>query len=293
MQKYEEIVEKTKFYIEQNICNDITIEKIEENMYYSQKQLNRIFSLITGTTLGEYLRWYRLSRTIYDLQYTELSLLDIAIKFGYNSQDGYVRAFRKTFEVSPAEFRKGCRSLDMQGNSHLREIVHRSSHRAIAENLYSIKGIHTWIITRTARLWLNAKINTEGLMPHDFYQLCEAQGLMEKTGKLTDVVTEGGAYLSMREGCPLSWGVEVEPDYDLSGLEGFEVIEVPETQFVVFHYPKYPVEAHGEVVFSAWDAQAQYRPEALGYEWAYDQAPFYETDDNYGYNLLFPIRPIS
>ncbi|MDR2972941.1 MAG: AraC family transcriptional regulator, partial [Bacteroidales bacterium] len=94
MNYYMEVTEFVKKYIECNVENGVTSDSAAKTANYSLKQLNRIFSLITGLTLGEYIRWYKLTQALFDLKYSEMSIIDIAFKYGYESQEAFTRAFK-------------------------------------------------------------------------------------------------------------------------------------------------------------------------------------------------------
>jgi len=66
----------------------------------------RFFMLVTGITLNEYMRRRRLSRAAEDILNTNERIIDIAVKYGYESQDSFSAAFRQAYNISPAAARK-------------------------------------------------------------------------------------------------------------------------------------------------------------------------------------------
>lgn len=67
----------------------------------------RIFSFLAGVSLGEYLRRRRLSQAAFDLQGGEEPVIQIALKYGYNSPGAFARAFKELHGVTPSQAREG------------------------------------------------------------------------------------------------------------------------------------------------------------------------------------------
>ena len=101
-------------------------------------------------------------------------------------------------------------------------------------------------------------------------------------------------YPSKNGWATLSWGAEVEIDYDVSILNDYEVISIPESKYVVFNTQKFLIGNgvdHGAVVNSVWDASKKYRYAENGFEHNSDNAPVYEcVDDIFGYSVWMPVK---
>lgn len=106
MSNFSKIVESAKMYIEENIKTSVTPEETAKASNYSLRQLNRIFSLSTGLTLAEYIRWSKLAKAFFEVKNSDNPLIDIALKYGYESQEGFTRAFKDSFAVTPGDYRK-------------------------------------------------------------------------------------------------------------------------------------------------------------------------------------------
>ena len=98
-------------YIEQNLCSEIDLEKVSQLACISKDSFFRFFSYMTDMTLSEYIRKRKLSQAAYDLQNGKDKVIDIAIKYGYDSADAFSRAFAKQHGISPSSFRKNGGSL--------------------------------------------------------------------------------------------------------------------------------------------------------------------------------------
>lgn len=94
-------------YIEDNLTNKISNEKIQSVTFMSIIQFQKTFLSITGYTVGEYIRNRRLTLAAMELMSNRNSILDVALKYGYDSSEGFSRAFKEFHRVNPNEIKKG------------------------------------------------------------------------------------------------------------------------------------------------------------------------------------------
>lgn len=93
-------------YIEDNINKDITLDDISCAAALSKFHLHRIFKALTNKSLMDYVRGRKLACSANQLLNTEFNIIDIAYEYGFSQEQNYIRAFTKTFNISPAKFRK-------------------------------------------------------------------------------------------------------------------------------------------------------------------------------------------
>lgn len=93
-------------YIEEHLTEKIDPELLAKKIGCSQWYLQRIFSSVTDITLSEYIRRRRLTCAAFDLQNSETGILDIALKYGYQSPDSFTRAFKNMHGVTPSKSRE-------------------------------------------------------------------------------------------------------------------------------------------------------------------------------------------
>lgn len=94
-------------YIESNITEPLDIKDIAGQMNISPFYFQRIFTMICGFSVGEYIRNRRLALAGGELMSTKAGVLDIALKYGYNAPESFSRAFVKFHGVSPSAVRGG------------------------------------------------------------------------------------------------------------------------------------------------------------------------------------------
>lgn len=102
-----EAISKALEYIENNITNDITVQDIADYLYISSFYFQKGFSIIFGYGVSEYIRNRKLSLAGYDLLHTNNKIIDIALKYGYDSPDSFTKAFTRFHGSTPTEVRKG------------------------------------------------------------------------------------------------------------------------------------------------------------------------------------------
>lgn len=95
-------IQKAIQYIEDNLTEELNIDDIAAKAYVSSFHFQRIFSSLCGFTAGEYIRSRRLTAAAQELSRSDAKIIDIALKYGYESHDSFTRAFTKFHGVSPS-----------------------------------------------------------------------------------------------------------------------------------------------------------------------------------------------
>lgn len=93
-------------YIEVNICEKITCKKVADYCYVSLSSLQKLFRLALHKSIKEYISKRRMSLAAEDLLNTEMTILEIAYKYQFNSPEVFSRAFKKVWNDSPSTYRK-------------------------------------------------------------------------------------------------------------------------------------------------------------------------------------------
>ena len=96
---------KALIYIEEHLTEDIDYNEISKIAFCSEYHFKRMFSYLSGISLSEYIRRRRLTLAALDLKNRNLRIIDVAIKYGYNSADSFSRAFQSMHGILPSEAR--------------------------------------------------------------------------------------------------------------------------------------------------------------------------------------------
>lgn len=92
-------------YIEANLTEDISYDTVARLACCGSYHFQRMFPFITGITLSEYIRRRRLTAAAFELQTADTKVIDLAMKYGYDSPEAFSRAFKKQHGAAPASAR--------------------------------------------------------------------------------------------------------------------------------------------------------------------------------------------
>lgn len=147
-------------YVENNLNQEIDYEEISRIMGCPFSVFQRSFTQITGISLSEYVRNRKLTCAAYDLQNTDYKIIDLAMKYGYESSDAFSVAFKRMHGVMPAVARKSgaklafyCRlsfALTIKG-------VYKMDYQKVERDTFKVIGVRritpygggTWAIVKS------------------------------------------------------------------------------------------------------------------------------------------------
>lgn len=110
-------------YVEDNLYEKISLDNIAIHCQISKYHLHRMFKALTGEPLMEYIQFRKLSSSISELKDTNRRIIDIAMDYGFDYEQSYIRAFRKKFGVTPLRFRMDPVSLMVQEKLNIEDIM--------------------------------------------------------------------------------------------------------------------------------------------------------------------------
>lgn len=93
-------------YIEENITKDLSIKEIADRVNVSPFYFQKGFGMLCGYSLSEYIKGRRLALAGSEVVSTNEKIIDIAIKYGYDSPDSFTKAFTRFHGVTPSAVRK-------------------------------------------------------------------------------------------------------------------------------------------------------------------------------------------
>ena len=219
-------------YVEDNLEGEIDFEEAAKKACSSPFHFQRVFSIICSYTLGDYIRMRRLSLAAEKLRRTDEKVIDIALRYGYETPESFSRAFTRFHGVSPSEARKGATTKNFSrlfvklildgGNFMDYRIEKKDSFKVICKkkNVTKPQGY-------TA---------TEDISP--FWNECSADGTMEKLQKYARFDNLHGilgiCFSEDVTSTDFPYGIGAE--YNGAPLEddGFEIVEIPAYTYAVF-----------------------------------------------------------
>ncbi len=103
MQGWIEGFQESIDFIEQNLTEELDIEAIAGKAVLSPFYYQRIFGALCGMTVGEYIRARRMTLAAQELNGKDVKVIDIAVKYGYDSPDSFAKAFQKFHGITPSQ----------------------------------------------------------------------------------------------------------------------------------------------------------------------------------------------
>jgi len=146
-------------YVECNLNSEIDTDEISKLMACPFSVFQRSFIQITSIPLSEYIRCRKLTCAAYELQNTNDKVIDIALKYGYNSSDAFRVAFKSLHGVTPSTVRKNsvkltfyCRlyfALTIKGVDRMDyTLINREAFKVIGRRRTTPYGGGTWAIVK-------------------------------------------------------------------------------------------------------------------------------------------------
>ena len=282
-------VQRMQEYIEKHLCESISLADVVKVSLFSPWHARRLFLEYTGVTPSDYIRKLRLKQSALKLRDENVKILDIALDFGFGSVDGYQRAFRKEFGCNPSAYAANpipLRLFTPYG------VKFRYLERK--ERTMSAKNVFLQVIDKPKR----KVIIKRGKTATEYMKYCEEVGC-DIWGLLVSMKSLCGepvclwlpeAYIKPGTSQYVQ-GVEVAEDYTGEIPDGFDVIELPKAQYLMFQGEPFQEEDYQQAIVEIWEAEKNYDPSLIGYQWDHLNPRIQlEPIGTRGYIELVPIR---
>lgn len=102
-------------FIEENLTENIKTEDIAANLYCSKSKIEKLFKYVTRISIRNYIIRRRMSLAAKEISSSkgDISLLDLALKYGYGSNEAFSRAFRMVWKVTPSEYKNNPKHFEL------------------------------------------------------------------------------------------------------------------------------------------------------------------------------------
>jgi AraC family transcriptional regulator len=257
---YLEQVQRAVDYIETRLDEDVSLSDVAKVAGISQWHFQRIFKALSNETLKTYIRSRRLASSLDRLLMTKLRILDIALLAGFESQEAFARAFKKSFGLTPQEYRRlGDRSLFLKKAQFDRDYL-----RHINQNISLVPELYTQprmllVGLRTLFFGVDSEKNNIGeKLPPLWHRFLPRLSEVEHR---VPGVCYGVVRQERRDGERLEYHAAIEVTHARSLREGMVTLEVPEAQYVKFTHRGRAQEIDHTVnyIYSTWLAQSGLR----------------------------------
>lgn len=266
MKEQIEAVQRMQDYIRDHIYDRITLADLADVSMFSPWYAHRLFKQYTGKSPADYIRRFRLSKSALKLRDESCQILKVALECGFDSVDGYQRAFRREFGCNPYEYAQSPIPLYLFTPYRVEQPKAERS----KEKMEKVKNVFVQLVEKPAR----KVIIKRGITAKDYFKYCEEVGC-DVWGLLTSIKSISGEPVCLwlpktyiKKGTSeYVQGVEVSLDYNGEIPEGFEIIELSAAKYLMFQGEPFLEEQYGEAIVEVWDAIKKYNPSVLGYVW--------------------------
>lgn len=282
-------------YIENNLTDEIDFNVVCAKACCSSYNFQRMFSFITDVSLAEYIRRRRLTTAALELQNSNKKVIDVAVKYGYESSTSFARAFNTLHGISPAEAKKAGATLKAYPKISFQISIKgekEMDYKIETKEAFDVFGIET----------ISSLTGAKGYQsPAELWQECHKNGeyerLFSNSGDLPSFISQdlckihGVENYRKTEENTFPYMLCAFVSHN-SNTEGYKTARIPTQTYAVFSSEKFKwdddffniLTTMQKRFYSEWLPTANYeRADAANFE-------IYGGTQEYGYiELWFPI----
>ncbi|MDL2232571.1 AraC family transcriptional regulator [Ruminococcaceae bacterium OttesenSCG-928-L11] len=271
-------------YIEDNIGEALTIEDIARHVHISPFYFQKGFAMLCDFTVSDYIRCRRLALAGSELAATDAKIIDIALKFGYDSPDSFTKAFTRFHGCTPTAARKGGASIKSFAPLSVKfslEGGYSMDYKIVEKDAFTVIGLK-----RTFKYEDAAQAVPE--LWAQFHQMPQARAICPMYGVNTDETMTGDTFEYL-----IADNYNAQADIP----EGFVTRQIPRFTWAVFVCKGAMPQTMQDVnrkIYSEWLPNSKDYEIAAGYciemyEDA-DQYPKGTQDENYYSEIWIPVK---
>lgn len=315
MYHHNQAVQQMIDWTEQNLRDEeLGLLEMSRAVGYSPWYCSTLFHRVCGCTLKSYAARRRLSQAAVEVKTSPRRILDIALDWGFSSQEAFTRAFREAYGCTPAAYRRNPRPIPLfmgkdvfhpwqysamrKGGSDMSKNELREA-RVRVEYIPAHKYVGIWDKEAVCYDTFWAR--------HDCDQVCGIiESMRDKSHPVVTAHTAGWYYVDKER--RYFYGFGVPEDYKGPVPEGFELRAFPGSYYLVFYHPPFDyMENNGEVMSRVEELAWNYdldneRPDPSGlstsqwgggrFQWNEDQCQCYQRHypEGIGYEVLRPVK---
>lgn len=275
---------KAMDYIECNISEDIDPEAVAHVTPYSAFHFQKIFCYIADISLSEYIRRRKMTLAAFELQNSDIKVIDLAVKYGYDSADSFARAFTRLHNVTPSQarikgtvlkaFPKLSFQITIKGETEM-------NYRIEESESFNVVGLHK-------------RFHTDGrsgqTIPEFWTELRESGKLDEIMSYSNGKYEEAIGVCTNGDSTGLDYYVAASTDLQYAPEE-LEMYVIPKSTFAVFYFigPLHETMPKAEkMIFAEWMPSSGYEPVMTADIEVYSKKPHDAPD--YEFWVYVPVK---
>ncbi|MFF2093749.1 helix-turn-helix domain-containing protein [Paenibacillus sp. NPDC058174] len=207
--------------------NSITPDSLANQFYTNTSDLQKTFQILTGVTIGEYIRNRRLSHAAITLKSKNISILEVALNTGYETPEAFSKAFKRFHGISPKDVRNRTLSRQVKyfGPMHIKFSVESSAPLTATEENHSMMSF----VGRTLAISNDTSIYMQVI--EQFWQ--QMNGALSELRNQYSAASFIGISLA-GEGDQFIYGIGILTNEEVKDSNGFEVIQLPSGKWAKF-----------------------------------------------------------
>ena len=268
-------IQRAVDYIEAHLTDEIDYDEVAKEAYSSEFHFQRVFSVMCGYTVGDYIRMRRLSCAAEELLRGGEKIIDVALRYGYDTPESFSRAFTRFHGITPSEAKRGGQ---VKSFSRLSVKLILTGGRTMDYRIEKLDAFK--IVCRRAQVNKPASATaTEDISA--FWDRCRGDGTLKKLiGCVPKNETPDGL-LGVCFSCDIEaskFPYAIGAKYDGRPLnDEFEIVEIPAHTYAVFtshgKMPEAFVETYTRIV-------SEFFPQSTKYEYGEGvELEVYPSDD--------------
>ena len=217
-------------YVEENLAEEISFQEVAKKAGCSSFYFQKLFTILCGTTLGEYIRCRRMTLAGGELSRADCKVIDVAMKYGYESPESFTRAFSKFHGITPTEAKKD--------GSKLKYFFPLSVKIALSGgDLINYKIVEKPAFDIIEKLEVQSNENNESVKTiQEFWERCEKDGTVSRLfdGTSDKSAILGICYANFARFKYFDYSVAARWDENAPVPEGFRRSRIPKRTWAVF-----------------------------------------------------------
>lgn len=218
-------------YIEAHLIEKICYETLAQIACCSVYNLQRIFSAFTNISISDYIRCRRMALAMMDVQYSDMNILDISVKYGYDSPDSFSRAFKIIYHMTPTDMRKEKPKIIPFGRINVSSEIKNSAtfQDVVFQTMEDMVGGISVKIVKTGNLEFIGKRYDNGISQiAAVWDKAHRSGLTDQLYQMQQNFRDFGIFIDDRD-----YMIGIEKPATTINYEGYDNLFVPESLWAV------------------------------------------------------------
>jgi AraC family transcriptional regulator len=235
-------------YIESNLAEEISYDKVAQIACCSTYHFQRMFSFITDVPLSEYIRRRRLTLAAFELQTSNIKVIDAAFKYGYKSPEAFSRAFKKVHGIMPIsardigvvlkDFPKMTFSITIKGDVEM-------NYRIEERKAFEVFGSYTKVSIDHEKAFKKVPL---------FFEKCDEDGTTDTINDILGRFHDNHTISALYDFSETDFKYMI-CNYLPKGLSvpsNFTKLSVPSSTWVIFDVPECKMQSTWKRIWSEW-----------------------------------------